>query len=483
MSGDLLDKLRWLLLATCRDALDNGKPLPTAPDWALAGDQAAVYRAMVDHGLDWINGVYDGAVNNQAKAIESVMVEAHAHQFRPVLDRLKAATVAAIHAEAERKKTTKGKLEALSRAEAIEATGAPPSEIVDAVAEHNKRLDGILDANRWNPNTKKTFPPPIAKFAGRVSLRRGNISVNAGKSGAGKSSFIGALVAALWGSNGDCLGWERCETGPRGAVVAFDYEQSEQDFTELCHRVQSLAGVPKPDWFTAYRLRDYSLNDRKAATALGIARAQDACGGVDLVILDGGSDLIEDVNDPKRAPELVGEWLALSSQYNCHILIVIHLNESNQAGIDPRGWLGKEALRKCEAQFALSSEAGQTKVHTHKHRKAGISKDCAFAFEWNEEKQCHVSVGIVESDAAAKSHHERQEWLGLIDAVFQSKAGGLRHNNLKAVIMETEGCSDGKAKGLISKMTTAGLLMKGMGYYCPTSAAMDEISKAKSHEN
>lgn len=353
-----------------------------------------------------------------------------------------------------------------------------------------QRLDEILNKSRWDPNARKVFPPPIAKFARRAALRRGNISVNAGKSGVGKSSFIAGLCAALWGSKGDCLGWERCGDGPRGAVVAFDYEQSEQDFIELCDRIKTLAGVPKPDWFTAYRLRDYPLEDRKDATAHGIARAQETCGSVDLVILDGGSDLIEDVNDPKRAPELVGEWLALSSRFNCHLHVVIHLNESNQAGIDPRGWLGKESLRKCEAQFALSSEGDRTKVHTHKHRKAGIAKDAAFAFEWNEEAGRHISVGIVESDSAAKEQQTRHEWLGLIEAVFSEAAGGtgslsaaFRHNQLKAAIMEVEGCSDGKGKGLISKMSKAGLLTKAMGYYYASDTAKDEISKAKSDEN
>jgi hypothetical protein len=371
-----------------------------------------------------------------------------------------------------------------SIAEMREALGIPPNKKAEPSEKPRKSESDlkVLKEYRWNPATKIEPSKPIARFADKVEIRRKNVSALSSKSGGGKTSFVGGLTGSLAGGEGDFLGWQVCER--KGAVVLFDYEQSPEDFDDCCRRIWERAETEPPPWFYAYHLRDFPLDNRKDLTELAIEQVKIDAGSIDLVILDGGSDLVRDVNDPKEAPEAVGKWLAMSSRFDCHILVVIHLNESNQAGVDPRGWLGKELMRKCEAAFTLNKSKERTKVHTAKHRKAGLSEDQAFAFEWSDEKKMHVSVGTVASDKAEKARQKRQERLELVETIYTSKSAGmqplgagLQYKELTAAISEHEGCSEPTAKRRVSELKRENLIHFAYGHYYASDNAKSEILK------
>lgn len=254
---------------------------------------------------------------------------------------------------------------------------------------------GDDDPDRWDPDDEPHPTFAVCRFFQKVDLTRGNISTISGKAKAGKSAFIQAMVGCHMGVDGDFLGWQVRDR--QGAILYFDFEQGSDDFIWQCRRIFK-RGNEDPrlhDYLRLYRLRDYPLAERRKRLIASIQRAERDLGAIDLIVLDGGSDLVGDVNSPEDSVAMVGEWLAMTSEYKAHMSVVIHSNEGNVSD-KVRGHLGSESMRKSECTFSLEKvDVDRVHVHTPKHRRAGISDKEPFAFEWDEEQKMHVSVGQV----------------------------------------------------------------------------------------
>ena len=65
----------------------------------------------------------------------------------------------------------------------------------------------------------------------------------------------------------------------------------------------------------------------------------------DMVIVDNVSDLLPSINDPEGSTKVIDQLMQLSTENDCNITIVIHLNRSGEKR-NLRGWLGTEILHK-----------------------------------------------------------------------------------------------------------------------------------------
>ena len=64
-----------------------------------------------------------------------------------------------------------------------------------------------------------------------------------------------------------------------------------------------------------------------------------------LVVVDGISDLMYNTNDIEESDRILGRLMALSTEYNCHILNVLHTNPDSDKA---RGHIGSALQRKAE---------------------------------------------------------------------------------------------------------------------------------------
>lgn len=314
-----------------------------------------------------------------------------------------------------------------------------------------------IEPHRWKKDATRKRRLPVMTWRSTTQCRRGNISVISAKSGVGKTAFLGASVASMIATapdGTDLLGWGS-NTDQRGAIILIDLEQSDDDFDDCVQRILRRAKTDEqPSNLYAYRLRDLTLAERQRAVSEILHKARNECGQVDLLILDGGSDLIADTNSSEEAPKAVGDWLRTSTEHDCHVMIVVHLNESNQAGVDPRGWLGKEALRKCEAAFVLESGATGTCVYNTKTRRAGVSKSESFGFAWNDELKMHTSA-MVES----KADRALSESIQTVQAIFADAGGAsLSYTDLVQRIRNAENIGESAAKKRIAKLKSQKVL-------------------------
>ncbi len=76
----------------------------------------------------------------------------------------------------------------------------------------------------------------------------------------------------------------------------------------------------------------------------------------DFVLIDGIRDLGNDFNNVEETTKIINEILALSSQYNCAIMNVIHQNKGKDD--TPRGHLGTELMNKCSDGYYVSRPVG-----------------------------------------------------------------------------------------------------------------------------
>ena len=113
--------------------------------------------------------------------------------------------------------------------------------------------------------------------------------------------------------------------------------EPDKNFTD---DTDDAAGVFPDEQFFVFNMRGASIQERRELLAVAIASYRP-----DLVILDGISDLLADINDGPRATELIEELLQLANEHNCNITTVIHLNRTGEKS-NLRGWLGSVMLQK-----------------------------------------------------------------------------------------------------------------------------------------
>ncbi len=192
--------------------------------------------------------------------------------------------------------------------------------------------------------------------------------------------------------------------------------------------------------------------------------------GIFAIILDGVADFVNSVNDEAESNQFVTWLRELTVTHNCPAICVIHSNEGDKAGLDSRGHLGKQLIRKAESNLLLKKTGEITTITSDKQRKAPITEADQVAFQWSETEQRHVScesASTPKSPAGRKRLHTIQEFWDVIPAKgTTAKAASQIHrmaNDLKEIKLQT-------FKDLLADATKDGLLLRtydektGFGY-------------------
>src|SRR5690606_27725760 len=129
------------------------------------------------------------------------------------------------------------------------------------------------------------------------------------------------------------------------SVLYFDTEQGQYYGSLTAHRIKTLA--KNTDRLRYYDLREYSPNNRMEL----IRHAMEQEEKIALVIIDGGRDIIYDINSPEEAINTMTELMELSVTYNTHINIVLHQNKGD---LNARGHFGSELVHKAELVISVN---------------------------------------------------------------------------------------------------------------------------------
>lgn len=288
--------------------------------------------------------------------------------------------------------TTKGntsKPTALSRTK--------PDMLYDAGADfaETDSLRDMLAARKFDVSQKPPAMREVYSLAGTLVCTPGNLTALTAQAKAGKSAVIGAMLATtLPHKQGvDLLGFES-DGNPFGkAVIHLDTEQSRYDAYYLLARALKRAGVKAcPPWLMSYALADTSWNQARLFLTEAVAVAKEQFGGIHSIFIDGGADMIADVNNPEESNAFVAELHALAICEDCPIINVLHLNPGSDA--KSRGHFGSQLERKAETNLRVERVGDIAVIFSDKQRRKNIPKECGPRFRWCDKAMMHISTDL-----------------------------------------------------------------------------------------
>lgn len=335
--------------------------------------------------------------------------------------------------------------------------------------EITRNVQNVLLSSKIDPTQTYTKDTPIMFYNGVPFLTLQNFSQVIGLPKSRKSWFsqmiAGIFVGAQNGNQYD-KNLTAAKLKQTSSVLLVDTEQGNYRAAQMQKTITKIAGIAQPIisryYITTLSLRKFGSDISLIATITQIIRQRPK-----LVIIDGIADLVTDPNDPKQSAIIYQFLLQASARYDCHIMVVIHANQSaiSKDKAEPisrgRGHLGGDLERKSEANIWIEkpeSNSNFTNVFFSSTRDitpdnfaftidgAGLPHPCDFVeVTSTQEKQVQKVVQVVQimkSKQVAKWAHG-DLWRALVGANSGAKQMSPR-----------------KAKDLIKAAYEAGLIEK-----------------------
>lgn len=170
-------------------------------------------------------------------------------------------------------------------------------------------------------------------------MTRGEYSVIVGQSKS-KKTFLKSLFASVMLSGGKV---DNIFVKAKMRVADFDTEQGAYYSHRTFSRSLNMAKSRTSDVsYETYTLRKLSPQERlEIIESYLIEKGKK----IDVLIVDGLADLLDDVNDLKMSNYVVSKLLKFTEEYNIHICTVLHKNFGSEK---PTGHVGSATLKKAE---------------------------------------------------------------------------------------------------------------------------------------
>ncbi len=275
----------------------------------------------------------------------------------------------------------------------------PVADIMALMQGARLRQSGPALSSR-RVHAAKPPPEPVTRLflAGKPICTPGNITTLISRAKTGKTATLGAATAAIITAASGAVALKPDNLGftaanPKGhAVIVIDTEQSPFDAYTCYKRSLDRAGQSAdPKWLYHYCLVGIGPDGLKLSLDQAIALAEQECGKIFTLILDGCADFVNSVNDEAECNGFVNWLRERTVTHDCPAICVIHSNEGVKTGDDGRGHLGKQLTRKAESNLLLKKDGEITTITSEKQRKAPITEKDGIAFRWSDELQRHVS--------------------------------------------------------------------------------------------
>jgi len=179
-------------------------------------------------------------------------------------------------------------------------------------------------------------------------------------------------------------------------------------------------------------------------------------GKVYAVIIDGGADLVSNVNDQLECDPYVAKLQSWAIEYDCPIILVVHENPNQPTG-KMRGHLGSQLERKAESNLRLTKSNGVTTVFADKMRRAPITKAEGPCYMWDDTEIMHVSCGTT---AERRSVVRSKEHWELAEKVFRELGKPTATwSELKHALAKVRKIKSGSAEDWITKLNSSNAII------------------------
>ena len=282
---------------------------------------------------------------------------------------------------------------------------------------------------------------------------RGNVMALSAEKKAGKTWFGMAMCAALL--SGNYLGMQsRVE---KARVLFFDTEQDESDGQRIQRRVHFACQWDfhlDNDQFMIFHLREINQADRRDFVCKAIEFLKP-----DFVIVDGIRDLLADFNDLEQSAAVIQDFMRLSSEQNCAIWAVLHVNPNSEK---MRGHLGTELGNKVADIIHMTKTKNPNNEDDVTYKAEEVAarshKDIhSITFRIDDSKPYGAPVLLTGEEVEALEEDERQSIIAIIKKHLQSPRS-MSKTKLRDSIKESEKWGSTKATKFVNDAIKSGIL-------------------------
>lgn len=304
-------------------------------------------------------------------------------------------------------------------------------------------------------NQPAEVPATLTLDGSRIGSR-GNISLLIASPGSGKSAVCEAIVARRLNPHIDAFGLDVHSDRP---VVYIDTERTQDDhwtsWYRMTRRAQFERGAMLPDSAVFELWALIPSIDERCDRLLSLL----STGTVGILIVDGITDFVKDVNDAEECNTFLTSMRALAMSAGTSLLFTIHGNPG-MSQEKARGHLGSELLRRSESVLFLKVDAAtrqRTLTTNFSHGKVRNATDHLEAhFAWDDDRKMFLSC---EDGRSSSSAGEQENLRALAEGVFP-ETGGIRYEQVVRGIMAATGKGETTAKKRLWKMQEANLIVR-----------------------
>ena len=314
-------------------------------------------------------------------------------------------------------------------------------EKIEQNCRYNTIKPHLIDASTNIPE-----PVPVLSRYGSIIASEGNISAVVGAAKSKKTFLCTALIGAMLRPNGtSAFGI----TPSQSLVLWVDTEQSASHTQRVIKRIHRMAGRPENEPYD--KLVTLTLREIEPKERFSILRDAIAYYKPRLVVVDGISDLMYNSNCIEESDAVVGEMMALSTEYNCHIMNVLHTNPNSDKA---RGHIGSTLQRKVETMIYVRKVGERSVVEPQYCRNEEFAP---FAFHITEE-------GLPEECDMPNEREEREDEENIcVRLMRENYPNGVERKVLVTKLVDSYDINRAHARVKVSRAIARGIVTERGG--------------------
>ena len=241
-------------------------------------------------------------------------------------------------------------------------SGQPVSKTIESVYDKLHELQKSISLGGISADMQKKFNASLfdysqeieepdyvfsievdGKWYGQACL--GDIVVIGGASGSKKTTFLrGCMISGI--SNVPRNGWE-VKLSESGMMAFIDTEQPFHRFQRTQKKIFDQSGIKETNKYIAASLRQFNKEDKLILIEKMLRENEN----IEVLVIDGIVDLIEDFNDNKSSGKIIDEIMRITDEYKVLLMTVLHTNPSTDK---LRGHAGTILKQKADCYLYLS---------------------------------------------------------------------------------------------------------------------------------
>ena len=335
-------------------------------------------------------------------------------------------------------------------------------EVKALVASGTKDLEFELRKERIDPYRIDITKPfveaePMIAIDGSSVCTAGNISAIVGEAKSKKTFLTTALVAsAIAYRFKNSQAFKNISNNITLNVLWLDTEQGEGHVRKVIDRINTITGIKRTSVDEDTRLNVYALRELDPVQRREVLIDALYTLRPNLVVIDGIADLQRDTNDLRESEALVGELMALSTGYNCHIICILHTNPGTDKA---RGHVGSALQRKAESVIYVHKVEDISVVEPQFCRNEPFER---FAFRVNDEGipyLCELPVQNKDSNSS------------VVEILSTRFGGSVERKVLTNKIVELYGVSNDTARMRVGRALKSGVITQEGNIICITQSS------------